>query len=110
MKKERETVEWKSVPSGEGTHMHSCGRVIAAVSAPTSLLFCQPHLAGPLFLMVQNIETAKGNPSSCPSSSTLCPLFMSRAVIGAFQDVQLTSKTLVAVYYYASCRTWRSGV
>lgn len=60
--------------------------------------------------MVQNRETAKGRPSSCPSSSTLCPLFMSHADIGAFHDVRLTSNTLVAVYCYASCRTWTSGI
>lgn len=50
------------MPSSEHIHMHSCGRVIAAVSASTSLLFCQPRLAGPLFLMVQNKETAKEDP------------------------------------------------
>lgn len=101
------TLEWKYVPSGKGIHMHSCGRVIAALSTSTSLLFCQPHLAGHLLLMVQNREL--GRESTCPSFSTLCPLFMSQAVIGAFHDVLLTSNMLAAVYY-ASCRTWRSGV
>lgn len=83
------------LPSSAHAHMHSCGRVIAAVSAPTALLFCQPRLAAPLFLMVQNRETAEGSPSSCPSTSTLCSLFISRAVIGVFHDVQLASNTLV---------------
>lgn len=105
----RAGLEWKYVPSNEGTHMHSCGRAIAAVSTPTSLLFCKPHLAGPLFLMVQNREWGKESTSSCPSFSTFCPLFMSQAVIAAFHDVLLTSNMLAAVYY-ASCRTWRSGV
>lgn len=49
-------LQGKYVPSGERTHVHSCRRVIAAVSAPTFLLFRQLHLAGPLFLMVQNRE------------------------------------------------------
>lgn len=101
------TLEWKYVSSGKGIHMHSCGRAIAAVSMPTSLLFCQPHLAGPFFLMLQNREL--GKESTCPSFSTLCQLFMSQAVIGAFHDVLLMSNMLAAVYY-ASCRTWRSGV